>query len=362
MGFTKLKYMPYINFYLDNIDRLKHDVHVLYWNRDGKNEDISKYKGCILHEFSCRQQDDVLKLSKLKSFLKYRNFTKKLLKKNGFDFIFVLHSLTGVVVADILKKKYKNRYIFDYRDVTYESLAPYRRIVESLTKNSAATFVSSDDFRTILPQNCKDKIYTSHNLLVDSLKHRDEKTLYGTDSEKIRVVFWGFIRHEHINKEIIRKFSADSRFELHFYGREQKIALSLKEYSKKISAVNVFFHGEYTPEQRYVFARNTDVIHNLYSNIENPSSLHAMTNKYYDGIIFRIPQLCVTGSFMAKRSENAGVGFSCDPYDEYFTEKVYSYYKNTDKKEFFSNCDFELEKVLNEYNRALKKIKEIVDA
>lgn len=28
IGFTKIKYMPYMNFYLDNIDKAKHEVSV----------------------------------------------------------------------------------------------------------------------------------------------------------------------------------------------------------------------------------------------------------------------------------------------------------------------------------------------
>lgn len=38
----------------------------------------------------------------------------------------------------------------------------------------------------------------------------------------------------------------------------------------------------------------------------------AMGNKCYDGIIFRIPQVCLWGSFMGKCAEDAGVGISLD--------------------------------------------------
>ncbi len=360
MGFTKIKYMPYINFYLDNLDKTASEIHVLYWNRDLQSEDLSKYEGCIFHEFRCFQEDDVSKLSKIKSFAKYRKYAKKLLKAEAYDFVFVLHSLTGVLVADILKKRYKGRYIFDYRDATYESFAPFKRIVGSLTVNSAATFVSSDAFRPLLPKNCKGKIYTSHNLLVDSFSHSNDKEFYGIPSDKIRVAFWGFIRHEEINKEIIKKMAADSRFELHYYGREQEIALNLKAYAKEICAENVFFHGEYKPEQRYDFIKTTDIIHNLYSNTENPPTLHAMGNKYYDGIIFGIPQLCAEGSFMAKKVRAAGVGLACNPYDRDFTEKVFNYYNSIDKKAFFEACQIELLNIFDEYNRGIEIIKKEV--
>jgi hypothetical protein len=125
MGLGKLKFMPYINFYLDSLDKQSNSVHVLYWNRDLKQEDTSRFESITLHEFRCFQEDDAPKASKVKSFLKYRRFALELLKKESFDLVIVLHSLTGVVVCDYLKKHFRGKLIFDYRDVTYESFAPY---------------------------------------------------------------------------------------------------------------------------------------------------------------------------------------------------------------------------------------------
>ena len=350
MGFTKVKYMPYMNFYLDNINSAEHEVHILYWNRDLQSEDLSKYKGCILHEFKCYQEDDVSKFSKVKSFVKYRKFAKSLLTGQKFD------SLTGVLITDVLKKFYSEKYIFDYRDSTYENFTPFKNLVASITRNAYATFVSSDAFRKFLPEDCQNKIYTSHNLLIDSLEHRDEKMLHGILSDKIRIAFWGFIRHEEINKEIIRKVAGDSRFELHYYGREQRIALNLKAYASELNAMNVFFHGEYTPEQRYIFVRQTDIIHNMYYDA---NTMLAMGNKYYDGIIFRIPQICMPGSFMGECVERADVGLIGDPYENDFIDNVYKYYISLNQEAFSKACDIELEKVMSEYAKGLKIIKKI---
>ena len=46
-----------------------------------------KYEGCTLHEFRYYQEDDVSKLSKIKSFAAYRKTAKKLLKAENYDFI-----------------------------------------------------------------------------------------------------------------------------------------------------------------------------------------------------------------------------------------------------------------------------------
>ena len=67
IGFSKIKYMPYINFYLNNVNSEKNEIHILYWNRDLKTDGLSSEKGLTFHEF--RQfQEDYEKRGKLISF------------------------------------------------------------------------------------------------------------------------------------------------------------------------------------------------------------------------------------------------------------------------------------------------------
>ena len=82
----------------------------------------------------------------------------------------------------------------------------------------------------------------------------------------------------------------------------------------------------------------------------------AMGNKYYDGAIFRIPQLCFKGSFMGQRVEAAGIGVACDPYEADFTQKIYEYYAALDKEKFSIACDTELERILLEYEHGCRII------
>lgn len=347
-GLTKIKYMPYINFYLDAIERNKNEIHVSYWNRDGKQEDLEKFNGIKFHEFIFEQTNGVNKLKKISPFVKYRKFVTKLDKQEKFDFVICLHSLSAIIAKNILKK---DKYILDYRDSTFESNALFKKWISKLVLNSRITFVSSEGFKKYLPQS--DKILNSHNLLLDSLNHRNYKK---EKADKIRISFWGFIRHVDVNKKIIDKISLDNRFELHYYGREQEDALKLKQYVVDKGIKNVFFHGEYKPEDRYLFVKKTDLIHNLYFD---RNTMLATGNKYYDGVIFRIPQLCFKDSFMGELVTRNGIGFECDYNDENFLDKIYQYYCNIKQDEFFSNCDKELERVLSEHYEGIGKIKEI---
>ena len=354
VGFAKIKYMPYLNLYLENIDRENNDVHLIYWNRDLKDEDTSNLKNITLHEFRCFQEDEISKYRKISSFLKFRKFAEKILKEK-FDFIVVIHSVPAVVLSNALLKEYKGRYIFDYRDFTYETFLPYKKGIHILVKNSYKTFVSSDAFRKYLPRDT-DKILTTHNILSEDIRHKTEPASYQPEGGRIRVGFWGFIRQEDINVEIIKRFSKDNRFELHYYGREQKTARDLKEYVKDNNIKNVFFHGEYNPDEKVNIIRNTDIVHNIY---ENKTTRLAMGNKYYDGVVFEKPQICMQGSFMGQQAEKSGVGCQVSPYSKDFTDKVYKYFTELDSQEFLNNCKAEKQRILRENEKIIDSIKQI---
>ena len=354
IGPGKLKYMPYAHFYLDNIDRKENEVHIAYWNRDEKEEDLSQFDGLHLHEFSRYMVNDASLKVKLPLYFRFRRFCLNILKQNQFDFIIVLHSIPGVILYDILINKFKGRYILDYRDSTYEPrFAFFKKAVGNLIRFSKAAFTSSDGFREYFPDDCQKKIITSHNLLEDSLLHRDYQK---NGSDKIRIAFWGFIRHPEINKYLQDRIGNDSRFELHYYGREQADAIVLKEYAAQQGYKNIFFHGEYKPADRYEFVKNTDMIHNIYLDV---NMLRAMGNKYYDGIIFRIPQICFPGSQMSKMCESAGVGVSLDPRNKDFCDRLYDYYQGLDTNDFNRKCDQELGRVMAEYNGGKQVIQNI---
>lgn len=336
--------MPYLNFYVEQLDFHKNDVHVLFWNRDCQSEILPS--NLTIHEFTYAMEDDIPKSQKLNGFRKYRKFAKKVLEREKPDFLIILHSLPGVLLHNSIVRNYRNRFIFDYRDYTYEDICLYRRIIHSLVMASRITFVSSNGFRNVLP--LVDKIYTSHNLFSNAMTHRQERN--DLVRSPIRISFWGFIRHEELNRKLINRLTGDERFELHYYGREQTIARSLKVYAQQLHADNVFFHGSYSPGEQDNFARETDLIHNIYSNSEAPSQVYAMTNKYYDGLVYRIPQLCMRDSYMGELVEKQGIGMLCDPEDNLFADKVWLYYQKLDRTRFNLCCDNILNQVYREYN------------
>ena len=248
-------------------------------------------------------------------------------------------------------------YIFDYRDYTYERFGGFKKIIGQIAEGSYATFISSEEFRSIFPRSSLKKIYISHNFTIEDMKHREKKVSLRKSQEIIRIGYWGYIRDEQLNREIIRKIAADKRFELHYYGKEQKIALRLKAYANAIQATNIFFHGAYIPEERYEMVREIDLVHNIF---DDSNMMSAVSNKFYDGHVFYIPQLCMEGSFMEKQVTSYGTGFACNPYKDNFTEAVYCYYHHLDWSSFETLCDAVIERVYCEYKKGYHIIKKAI--
>jgi len=353
VGFAKIKYMPYLNLYLESMDYKNNEVHLAYWDRDS-NPDIELPNEIILHRFAVNQQDQIEKYKKIFNFCRFRKFVVSVIKNNCYDYIILLHTFPAVLLCKELISKFNKRYIFDYRDSTFEWFYPFKKIIQKLVLNSKYTFVSSDGFRKYMPD--ADNIFTSHNLDKSSLKYSGIRNEYQRAKLPIRVGFWGFIRDEELNRVIIERLGSDERFELHYYGREQDVALNLKKYVFEKKYNNVFFHGEYLPAERFDFAKEIDVIHNIYCD---KNMMIAMPNKYYDGIIFEIPQVFYCGSFMGELADKANIGVQLNPNDLNFSDKLYNYYLNINFSKLSECCKNEIKRVFLEYDKCIELIKSI---
>lgn len=352
IGFAKIKYMPYLNLYLDNIDAEKNEVHLMYWDRDGSPDKVLP-TGIKKHVFSMPMADELPKVKKLSAFAAFAMHAKKLIKKERFDFLIVLTSIPAVLLSDVLLREYKGRYIYDYRDYTFENIGIYRKRVAQLVENSCFTVYSSEKHLKFLPKS--EKLHIAHNFIKASLDYRGIKTAVKNREEPIRISYWGIVRNEEFNKQVIETLGNDSRFELSFYGKKQQTSENLEKYCREKSFKNIKFYGEYQEEERYEFVKNTDILYNLY-NITGTEGM-AMGNKFFDGVIFYLPQLCTKGSYMGEMAEKYGVGRAFDINSEEFADRVYSYYNSIDESAFRKNCDALMKKVTEDYSTVAELIR-----
>ena len=359
LGFGKIAYMPYMNFYLDAFkNRSDIELDLIYWDRDGKPDVAIPSRIRNAYKFEAYLEEQLPIRKKMFFFLKYRIFAMRLLAKNHYDFIILLHTTPGLTVLNYLRRHYNNRYILDFRDISHEYNSFYRRLVEKLAETSALTFVSSNAYRRFLPD--LPNIYTIHNYLEESLQYNGIRSLENRNKGIIKISYWGLIRHVTVNKKIIDALGNDPRFELHYYGRMQQDGRDIQEYTQNKKYKNVFFHGQYMPSDRYEFAKQTDLIHNLYDR-DNIVTTNAMGNKFYDGVIFHIPQICIDGSYMGELVTKHKVGIELDMDESEISKKIWEYYNQIDWRLFDNNCEEILEEIVREQDLARKKLVEVIE-
>ena len=355
MGFTKIKYMPYLNFYLNAIDSEKNDITVFYWNRDDSvDTELEPHIKKI--EFKRNMLDSEKKLKKIPAFIAYRNKAIKVIKKGNFDRIIVLHTLPAVLISDYLLRNYKDKFVLDYRDYTFEKISMYKNRIAKLVKAACCCFVSSNAFRVYLPD--VDKIYTSHNIMMTTINNRPD--MHQLSLDPIRIRYWGLIRYADTNIKIINQIKNNPRFEFHFHGRVQGEAEIIQRYCKDNEVNNVFFHGEYKPDDRIKFAMETDLIQNAQDYDE--ITKNAVSNKFYDGPIFYIPQLCTKQSYMGSCLDKYGIGLPIDVDKDDFVTSVLNYLSNLDSVSFSKRCDEFINSVLGEYRQGLEVLDKVLNA
>lgn len=353
LGFAKIAYMPYMHFYLNEL--IGHEVDLIYWDRDGMSDTPIPSLINLAFKFEANMEAELPLRKKLAYFKQFRQFSLNILKQNRYDKIILLHTTQGLTILDYLLLRYRKRYSLDFRDVSYERIGIYRWLVGLMARNSALTYVSSNAFRKFLP---KIPIYTIHNYLKDSLNHR-ECHPENRSTSKIILSFWGLVRQVEVNKQLMDSIGNDPRFELHYYGRIQQDGRTMQQYATNKGLNNVFFHGNYFPEDRYTFAQSTHIIDNIYNT--GATTGNAMGNKYYDGLIFRIPQICTKGSYMGAVITQQGVGLAVDFDKGGVADQIWNYYSTIDWGEFSKNCDKALEQVISEQNEAVKQLHKLLN-
>ncbi|HOP99633.1 MAG TPA: hypothetical protein PK604_02150 [Acetivibrio clariflavus] len=111
-----LKYCPYLAKYTNILDREKQEYEVLFWNREANS---SRYADNYL-SFNLKSKLNKSPIRKILDFMRYARWLNRKIKERAYDKIIVLSTLSGIIIFNLLTRKYKNKYIYDIRDYSYE--------------------------------------------------------------------------------------------------------------------------------------------------------------------------------------------------------------------------------------------------
>ena len=346
----EIELSPFAKKYITAMEERNIPYEIIHWNRSGE-KGAGDEKHCTYFEQVDRYGSLI---KKVKPFLHFRKFAKKLIKKQKYEKLIVLTTQTAIILFDVvLSKKYKNKFFFDYRDTSYEYIGLYRGFINKIIKKSYATCISSPGFKKYLTD--KKDLIVAHNFQ-DKYYENRVKQYTPKNSDKIVIGYIGYLREFDYLKKFVDIFGKDERFRFNIHGGGDCVD-ELKEYAAKYENVTVF--GAYKEDEKMDIVDSFDMIcYNYpYSFVNYP----AIANKFYDGMIRKKPMFGNSRTFSGEMIEKYGLGISLDEDETQITQKIFEYFDSFDAGKFTGNCENFLKTVLEDDKKYIKKINEFLE-
>jgi hypothetical protein len=341
-------FCPYAERYIDLLEINKCSYEVLYWNRSNSENDLPS--NFISYNLQSSLKSN--KVKKVKDFYGYCMWLKGVMKEKKYDRLILLSTLSGFIVLPQLLKRYKKRYIFDIRDYSYEKNKCYYLIEEKIIKNSNFTCISSVEFKKFLsPRN---GYVITHNFNPSAIKEPYEFKKKNV-KDVLNVVWIGSVRYFEYQKKILDSLGNDRRFKVFYHGTGPQLQ-EYEDYVESQNYNNIYFTGKYNNVDKADLLKHADILNNAYGKKNDIAIKYAVSNKYYDGIIYGIPQIVEIDSFKEKLIKDSNLGLSIDNNDKNFADLIYEYYNQIDEENFNKSREITLEQILKEDRFFVEKV------
>lgn len=332
-----IKFCPYINRYIERLETLQTEYKIYFWNRSGEKLNLPD---CYCY-FDCYSDLNKEKVGKIKDFFMFRKWLKEKFKQDKIEKVIALSTLTGIFIFDWLLNN-KGKYIFDIRDYSYENIPFFYWIEAQIIKKSFFTAISSKGFEKFLP---KHDYVVAHNFNI-----HDKKGNYSFKKNRgpIRIVWNGVMRFFEYQKQYLDALKNDERFQLIYHGDGPDLEL-YREYCLCNGYNNVVFTGAYDNGNKEILLKNADILNNCYGYMSDAGNRlkYAISNRFYDGIIYHIPQIVEPGGYKTQLVKKYGIGTNI-AVDTDFADKLYAFYNDIEKSLFDNACERLFKEIMNE--------------
>lgn len=342
---NELNMCPYIQKYIDLLEQHKVAYKVLLWNRTGE---VKQYPSNYI-VYNKRSELYIPKWKKIRAFAGYTWFLYTEIRKQKFDKLIMLTTLPAVICSPLLLGRYRARYIYDFRDMSFERFILFRKLVEKLIRQSFFTCISSPGYKTVI----KGRMIYSHNFRDADLEQKAVSVKPVGD--KIRLLHIGIARGEEYNMRLADLFGDDDRFEVVIAGTGNDTPDFIRYVSKY---KNISVTGTYNNNEKRVFIENCDAL--LYYYPCSFNNNRALANKYYDGMIYMKPLIGNCHTYSGKRVQKKGLGISVDINDDNVPKKIHTFLRNLDVDQYKRNVEKELKLVVNEDQKYKSRIYDFI--
>ena len=317
VAFGNIKFSPYIFPYVDVLKKQGAEIELIYPNRMGIKEEFADG---ILREIKWDNTKN-----KALNFVSFKSQVSKILKKGKYDFVIVLTTFPAVLLAGVLKSRYRGKYLVDVRDFTHEDSSVYYYFEKKVLKNASLRVISSPGFKNFLPE---EDYCICHNVSAEyksGARHFAKK-----DSGKIVIGYVGSIAYAANCKKIIDLVKKDDRFCFCFYGNE-KGSMPVTSYVKECNCERIKCFGEYSPSQKSEIIEGVDMMFNVYGN-GKPLVRYALSNKLYDSMYFKKPLLVSPDTDMQR--QGGDFAYAIEPEKVHNLDDLYKWYMNIRSQDY----------------------------
>lgn len=292
---------PYVNTYKRFFEDLGCDYDVILWDRDGSD-------ACAPYRYDSGKANLGNPIHKAYHYLKYADFIKKTILKNGYDRLVVSGPHLAILLSGLLRKKYKGRYVIDYRDISVEQHLLLGGVYSKVLESSFCNVISSPGFKKHL--SAKYEYLISHNFNIDAAVESLKSDIPPFNVNiPLNVLTIGYIRNYDSNVKIIQSLGGNEDYCLRFVGRGDAAA-SLQGYAASAGYANVGFEGFYKKEDESAIVEDCDFINIFFPDDVAHSVI--MSNRFYLALIHKKPVIVTAGSIQAEYVKKHGLGVVAD--------------------------------------------------
>ena len=298
-----LWYAPYVRLYTRLFDGLDVSYDIISWNREGDD-----HAEGIQYEVRCPQGHGSASLSAYRGYIK---FIKQTIKEQGFDRLIVFGPQMTCLLAPLLLRRFRHRYLIDYRDLSIEQRPGFRQLFALMLRFSYANVVSSPGFLPHLPKN---EYLISHNLAKhdgsDGTTEANGTTeADGTNGALVKVLTIGAIRDLEANMEVVKALANREGFNMQFVGKGNAAPV-IEEYCREHDIKNAVFTGFYEKKDEARFVEQCTVMNIFYPRVITHDT--ALSNRFYLSLQHHKPMIVTRGTTQGDYAERYQVGIAVD--------------------------------------------------
>lgn len=347
IGHTERNYLPYMERYITFFEENKVDYDIICWQREETGLVAKK------NEFNFYEEPKGGIFNKATAYLRFKEFVINVLEKNNYDKVVILSTVPAVVLSKYLFKHFDGKYLFDFRDYSFERFLPYKKLVDKLIDRSQLTTISSRGFLDFLEEN--EKIVVNHNIpFVDA-----ESTMVDLKNKQVfNIGFIGGVRYYDENVALINSLKNTFRYQIWYIGQPAK-GCDLQSYCAQNEITNVSFIGKYNNAQKQEYYKCIDIINSIYGS-DSLEVTTALPNRLYEACIYKKPIISSKKTYLGELIHNYNLGVVIDVEKDDVLTIINDYINNFDVTKFEDGCKGLLAEVANDEAILHKKLKQFI--